>query len=142
MENFGPQRNLYDPYAADSKVLSGMFCDCESTEKAYLKLIFKGYSLNEISFLMSESTRRDHFTYLKDESEFGSQIAEIAGDEYASGGTFGSLISLGIPESRVKLYYSGIKEGNVVIIVTPKDEADAIYLLNNWRRNRGEEVYY
>lgn len=142
MENFGNQINLYDTSAADSKVLSGMFCDSESTERAYLKLIFKGYSLAEISFLMSESTRRDHFDYLKDESEFGSQIAEVAGDGYASGGTFGALMSLGIPEPLVKLYYSGIMEGNVVIIVTPKDEADAIYLLNNWKRNRGEEVYY
>lgn len=142
MEKFGNERNLYHSYASDSKVLSGMFSDRESTEKAYNKLITKGYSLDEISLLMSDSTREKHFKYMKGETEFGSKIAEIGGNGYVLGGTVGALMSLGIPESRVKLYYSGIKDGNVVIIVTPKDEADAIYLLNNWKTNKGDEVYY
>ncbi len=142
MEKFRNENPLYDPYLADSKVLSGMFSDRESTERAYNKLLAKGYSPDEISLLMSASTRANHFNYLKDESEFGSIFAEVGGLGDASGGSIEALISLGIPESRVKLYYSGIRDGNVVIIVNPKDEADAIYFLNNWKTNRGEEVHY
>ena len=48
MENFGNVRNMYDPTEEDSKVLSGMFSDRESTERAYNKLIAKGYSLDEM----------------------------------------------------------------------------------------------
>lgn len=58
------------------------------------------------------------------------------------GGVIGGLVGSGIPEARAKLYEAGIKEGNVVITVTPKDDADAIHLFDNWRENQGEEVHY
>jgi len=63
-----------------------------------------------------------------------------AGAGGLAGGIIGALVGSGIPEARAKLYESGIKEGNVVISVTPKNEADAHYLEKNWKSNSGEEI--
>ncbi len=65
-----------------------------------------------------------------------------AGAGGVAGGVIGALVGSGIPEARAKLYESGIKEGNVVITVTPKNEEDARYLEENWKNNRGEEVHW
>lgn len=65
-----------------------------------------------------------------------------AGAGGLTGGIIGALVGSGIPEARAKLYESGIKEGNVVITVTPKNDADAEYLENNWKTNRGEEIHW
>ncbi len=65
-----------------------------------------------------------------------------AGAGGLAGGVIGALVGSGVPEARAKLYESGIKEGNVVISVTPKNEEDAKYLENNWRTNRGQEIHY
>ena len=65
-----------------------------------------------------------------------------AGAGGLAGGVIGALVGSGIPEARAKLYESGIKEGNVVISVTPKNSEDAKYLENNWKSNRGEEIYW
>ncbi len=64
-----------------------------------------------------------------------------AGAGGITGGIIGALVGSGIPEARAKLYESGIKEGNVVISVTPKNEEDSEYLEKNWKSNRGEEIH-
>ncbi len=63
-----------------------------------------------------------------------------AGAGGITGGLIGALVGSGIPEARAKLYESGIKEGNVVISVTPKNEEDARYLEENWKDNHGEDI--
>ncbi|WP_373495129.1 hypothetical protein [Aquiflexum sp.] len=65
-----------------------------------------------------------------------------AGAGGIAGGLIGALVGSGIPEARAKLYESGIKEGNVVITVTPKNEEDAKYLQDNWKSHSGEEIHY
>jgi hypothetical protein len=65
-----------------------------------------------------------------------------AGAGGLAGGVIGALVGSGIPEARAKLYESGIEEGNVVISVTPRNNEDAEYLQENWRKNHGEEVHY
>jgi len=65
-----------------------------------------------------------------------------AGAGGIAGGVIGALVGSGIPEARAKLYESGIKEGNVVISVTPRNDEDAKFLEDNWRTNSGEEIHY
>lgn len=57
------------------------------------------------------------------------------------GGIIGALVGSGIPEARARLYESGIKEGNIVIGVRPRNDEDARYLKENWSTNKAEEVY-
>lgn len=59
-----------------------------------------------------------------------------------AGGVVGALVGSGIPEARAKLYESGIKEGNVVISVTPKNDVDAEFLEKNWKTYQGEEIHW
>lgn len=64
-----------------------------------------------------------------------------AGAGGATGGLIGGLVGAGIPEERVKHYEKGIKEGGILMGVTPRSDEDAEYFENEFKRHRGEEVY-
>lgn len=187
MENSRNDNEVRNDRESNKRVLTGMFRDRESTEKAYNTLSERGYSKDDINLVMSDETRKNEFNDdAAEETEIGTKAAEHAGKGSAIGGTvgaiagvvaaigtsvaipglgiliagpiaaglagagaggitgglIGALVGSGIPEARAKLYESGIKEGNVVISVTPKNEEDARYLEDNWRTNRGEEIHY
>ena len=64
-----------------------------------------------------------------------------AGAGGITGGLIGALVGSGIPEDRAKVYESGIKDGHVVMGVRPRNDEDAEYLEQNWKSNRGSEIY-
>ncbi len=174
-----------DNLTAERTMLTGMFRDRESTESAYNTLQEKGYAKEDINLVMSDETRKKHFTDGVEETEIGTKAAEGAGKGSAIGGTVGAIVGViaaigtsvaipglgiiiagpiaaglagagaggitggiigalvgsGIPEARAKLYESGIKNGNIVIGVRPRNEEDANYFENDWRSNKGEEIY-
>jgi hypothetical protein len=62
----------------------------------------------------------------------------------ALGAVVGALVGAGIPESRAKLYdqgIQGIREGGIVLGVTPRSEDDAAYFEREWMNARGEQIY-
>ena len=164
-------------------MLTGMFADRESAERAYNALHERGYTNDDISMVMSDKTRKTHFAD-DGETEIGTKAAEGAGKGSAIGGTvgaiagivaaigtsvvipglgiaiagpiaaglagagaggitggiIGALVGSGIPEARAKLYESGIKKGNIVLGVHPRNDEDKSYIENNWRNNRGQEI--
>lgn len=166
-------------------MLTGMFADRESTENAYNALHERGYSKDDINLVMSDETRKRHYSDEDDHSELGTKAAESAGTGSAIGGTIGAiagiiaaigtsvvipglgliiagplaaglagagaggitggligaLVGSGIPEDRAKVYESGIKDGHVVLGVHPKNDDDANYLEQNWKSNRGRDIY-
>lgn len=65
-----------------------------------------------------------------------------AGAGGLTGGIIGALVGAGIPEERARIYEEGIKKGNVVLGVNPRSDEDADYFKNNWKQNRGEEIYH
>jgi hypothetical protein len=64
-----------------------------------------------------------------------------AGAGGATGGLIGLLVGAGIPEERVKRYEEGIKKGGILMGVTPRTPEDAEYFEQDWKDNRGQEVY-
>src|ERR1700687_3170709 len=64
-----------------------------------------------------------------------------AGSGGAVGALIGALVGSGIPEERAKLYEQGIKEGCIVMGVTPRSDEDADYLEREWKNARGEKIY-
>ena len=64
-----------------------------------------------------------------------------AGAGGAAGGLIGALVGHGIPEDRAKVYESDIKNGGIVMGVTPKTSDDATYFENEWKANRAENIY-
>lgn len=77
-----------------SRMMTGMFRDRESAERAYNSLTSRGYTKDDINLLMSDETRN---TYFKDgdmgDSELGSKALEGAGVGSAIGGTLGAIIA-------------------------------------------------
>lgn len=166
-------------------VLTGMFRDKESTERAYNNLRERGYTDKDINLIMSNDTRNKYFKDDDGETEVGTKAMEGAGTGSAIGGTIGAvagviaalgtsliipglgivlagpiaaglagagaggitggligaLIGSGIPEERAKVYESGVKDGGIVMGVNPRNKEDADYFEDDWRKNKGEEVY-
>jgi hypothetical protein len=75
----------------DRKMLTGMFSDRESTENAYQMLHDRGYTKDEINLVMSDETRKKHFSGDVEETEIGTKAAEGAGKGSAIGGTIGAI---------------------------------------------------
>jgi len=63
-----------------------------------------------------------------------------AGAGAATGGIVGALIGWGIPEERVKHYEEGIKNGGILMGVTPRSDDDARYFESQWQRHEGQHV--
>jgi hypothetical protein len=64
-----------------------------------------------------------------------------AGAGGLTGGLIGALVGSGIPKERAEVYHDSIKEGGIVIGVTPKSYDDSSMIVDDWRNYRGEEIY-
>jgi hypothetical protein len=166
-------------------MVTGLFRDRESAERAYGSLKTRGYGDEDVNLLMSDETRNKHFTADGKETELGNKALEGAGTGAAiggavgatlaaiaaigttlalpglgllvagplaaalagagaggaTGGLIGALVGAGIPEERVKRYEEGIKNGGIMMGVTPRSDEDAAYFEEDWKKNRGEDVY-
>jgi len=175
-----------DDSETSKKMLTGMFSDRESTENAYNLLHERGYTNDDIDLIMSDETRKNHFSDDLGETEIGTKAAEGAGTGSAiggavgaiagvvaaigtsliipglgvviagpiaaglagagagglTGGIIGALVGSGIPEARAKIYESGVKKGNIVMGVRPRNEEDAKHIEKTWRDNKGEEIHW
>ena len=170
---------------AKSGMITGLFPDRESAERAYGSIVDRGYGQDDVNLVMSDETRKKHFAADGRETELGNKALEGAGTGAAiggavgatlaaiaaigttlalpglglliagpiaaglagagaggaTGGLVGALIGAGIPEERVKKYEEGIKKGGIMMGVTPRNPEDAAYFEEDWKKNRGEEVY-
>ena len=178
-----------DNTTANRRVMTGMFRDRTSAERAYNALHARGYTKDEIDVIMSDDARKRHFGTDADrdgDTELGNKALEGTGVGSAIGGTLGAVVGaiaaigtsvalpgLGlviagplaaglagagaggltggligalvgsvIPEDRAKVYESGVKEGNIVMGVRPRNEEDARYFESEWRNSSGEHIYY
>lgn len=166
--------------------LTALFRDPDDARQAYRALIDRGYRDDDISVVMSDETRKQHFDEGAGvDTEMGNKAAEGAGIGGALGGTIGAvlagaaaigttlaipgvgvlvagplaaglagagaggvtgglvgaLVGMGIPEERVKQYEKGIKSGGTLLAVTPRSDADARELEQEWRRHHGEDIH-
>lgn len=72
-------------------MLTGMFSDRESTEQAYNALHERGYSKDDIHLVMSDETKKKHYSDENDDSDLGTKAMETAGTGSAIGGTIGAI---------------------------------------------------
>ena len=72
-------------------MVTGMFRDRESAERAYNALSSRGYTKDDINVVMSDDTRNKHFANTTTDTELGSQAMEGAGVGSAIGGTLGAI---------------------------------------------------
>jgi hypothetical protein len=78
-----------------SRMVTGMFRDRDSAEAAYRSLNDRGYSKDDVNLIMSDDTRKKHFSDVdKDgDTELGSKALEGAGVGAGIGGTIGAIIA-------------------------------------------------
>ncbi len=74
-----------------SGMLTGMFRDRESAEKAYNSALSRGYTKDDLNVMMSDKTRDSWFSD-DDDTGLGSKAMEGAGAGSAIGGTLGAII--------------------------------------------------
>lgn len=86
--------NLHNPDGTKREVLTGMFSDRDSIERAYSTLNERGYTKDEINLIMSDETRKKHYSDKDDHSELGTKAAETAGTGSAIGGTIGAIVGV------------------------------------------------
>ncbi|MES2885929.1 MAG: hypothetical protein V4709_14080 [Pseudomonadota bacterium] len=78
--------------ASKSGMVTGMFKDRDSAERAYGAMTDHGYTSSDINLVMSDETRKTHFTSTAGkETELGSKAAEGAGIGGVIGGTVGAI---------------------------------------------------
>ncbi len=63
-----------------------------------------------------------------------------AGAGGLTGGLVGALVGSGIPEEHAAEYENDVKEGNIVMGVRPRNEEDARYFEEEFRRHNGDKV--
>ena len=80
---------MEDQSKTNKKMLTGMFNDRESVEDAYSRLHERGYTKDDVNLVMSDETRKKHFT--KGKSEIGSKALEGAGTGSAIGAAVGAI---------------------------------------------------
>jgi hypothetical protein len=80
-----------DARTSSPSLLTGTFRDRESAERAYGSLTDRGYRSDDINLLMSDETRKKHFSDDKD-TELGSKAAEGAGVGGGIGGVTGGIL--------------------------------------------------
>jgi hypothetical protein len=73
-------------------MMTGLFRDRDSAERAYGTLTSRGYGRDDVSLLMSDDTRKRHFDS-NDRSDLGTKAAQGAGIGAATGGGLGALLA-------------------------------------------------
>jgi len=82
--------------ADDDRYLTGLFPDRDSAERAYQGVVDRGYKSDDINLVMSDETRKRHFsgdssTVGARETELGNKAAEGAGIGAGIGGAIGAI---------------------------------------------------
>ena len=75
----------------ESRMMTGLFRDRESAEGAYRSLSSRGYGKDDVNLLMSDDTRKKHFT--EGDTELGTKAWEDAGKGAAIGGGVGATLA-------------------------------------------------
>ena len=77
---------------ANKPLLTGLFRDRDSAERAYRSVSDRGYSKDDVNLVMSDATRTRHFGDAAGrETELGTKAAEGAGIGGAIGGSLGAI---------------------------------------------------
>lgn len=76
--------------ATESPMVTGLFRDRDSAEKAYQSVTSRGYDTRDINVAMSDDTRKRYFSDAAT-TELGNKAAKGAGVGGAIGGTVGAI---------------------------------------------------
>ena len=92
----GASRNVNDTTrpAKGDYLVTGLFHDRSSAERAYDTATSRGYTNNEVNLVMSDEARKRHFADNDSETELGTKAAKGAGVGGAIGGAVGAVAAV------------------------------------------------
>ena len=94
MEKSQNQKSNAEHFTAERPLMTGIFTDRESTERAYNELLQRGYTKDEINLIMSDETRKKYYPGESKEKDKATKTAEGAGAGTAIGGTVGAIAGI------------------------------------------------
>jgi len=95
MKNDRDESKWSENSTTQERLLTRIFPDRESAERAYNFLEERGYKEYEINLIMSDETRKKSFSDKKgEETEIGTKAAEDAGKGAVVGGTIGAIVGI------------------------------------------------
>lgn len=80
--------------STDPMLVTGLFNDRTSAERAYDSVTSRGYSKDDVNVVMSDEGRKRHFTSAGTETELGTKAAKGAGVGGAIGGAVGAIAAV------------------------------------------------
>ena len=96
MDTSTSMSNTSTSTTGSSNLVTGLFPDRASAEAAYNAAHSRGYSKDDVNLVMSDDTRKLHFSgdsSMGTETELGSKAAEGAGIGGVIGGTLGAILA-------------------------------------------------
>lgn len=130
---------MTDSPAADgkSKMVTGLFKDSESVERAYEVVSQRGYGTSDINVLMSDDTRRRYFSDDRQiKTELGRKVEEGGELGGPKGGTVGTIVPALIAVGVVALPGLGLIAGPVAVALAAAGAAGLtmglIGVLGDW----------
>ena len=98
--------------SGDPKMVTGLFRDSESVERAYQSVAQRGYGTSDINVVMSDDTRRRYFSDDRQiNTELGRKVEEGGELGGPTGGTIGTIIPILIAYGNVGLFTCGGTDG-------------------------------
>ena len=91
IQNTPHSDNIVNRTLHRTSVVTGLFRDRDSAERAYRAVTSRGYTNDEVNVIMSDDARKKHFGDDTVETELGNKAAEGAGIGSAIGGTLGAI---------------------------------------------------
>ncbi len=76
---------------SENRLVTALFADRDSAERAYDSARSLGYEKEDFDVVMTDETRKKHFSENTDETELGNKALEGVGAGSAIGGTLGAL---------------------------------------------------
>jgi hypothetical protein len=114
----------------EEALLTGLFADLESVERACAALARRGYTAADVRLLMSGEAR-DRFL-----------AAAMRRRDGALSQLVPALIRRPIPRERAMLYAPGVARGGIVMAVAPRTPEDAEQFQIAWAEAGGAQVLY
>ena len=76
----------------DKRLVTGLFRDRDSAERAYHSLHSRGYGKDDVNLAMSDDTRKKYFSKTDEKTDLGNKALEGAGVGSAVGGVVGATL--------------------------------------------------
>lgn len=117
--------------ADSASLMTALFADQASAERAYASLAERGYTPADVRLLMNGETReRLLATAVKRRDRDGAIAALVM-----------ALVSRRVPEERAALYDQGLCGGGIVMGVLPRSPQDAAELQREWSAAGAKQIF-